>query len=179
MPDLVQPGLVRLGERDAGVRVRSGRQVVDVHADDPLRGHRAERQRDARAEVAALRAVPLVAEPPHQLGPGPRDPGDVPAALVRRAGEAVPRDGRDHQVEVARQRLDHVLELQERAGPAVGEDQCERVGLRGADVDEVDVLAVDLGGVVRQLVEPGLVRAPVVAGAPVSGQFLEPGEGKP
>jgi hypothetical protein len=77
-------------------------------------------------------------------------------------------------VEVARQRLDHVEELQERTGPAVGEDQRERVRFRRPDVDEVDVLAVDLGGEVRKLVELGLVLAPVVTGAPLLGQFLEP-----
>jgi hypothetical protein len=81
-------------------------------------------------------------------------------------------------VEVARQRLDHVEELQERAGPAVGEDQRERVRFRGPDVDEVDGLAVDLGGEVRKLVELRLVRAPVVAGAPVLGKLLQPRQRK-
>ena len=41
------------------------------------------------------------------------------------------------------ERLDHVEELQERAGPAVGEDQRGHVRPGAADVHEVDVLAVD------------------------------------
>jgi hypothetical protein len=56
----------------------------------------------------------------------------------------------------------------------VGEDQRERLWFRRPDVDEVDVLTVDLGGEVRKLVEFCLVLAPVVTGAPVLGQFLEP-----
>src|SRR5438034_9421172 len=58
----------------------------------------------------------------------------------------------------------------------MGEDQRERVRVRGPDVDEVDVLAVDRGGEVWKLVEVGFVLAPVVAGAPVFGQLLEPGK---
>jgi hypothetical protein len=54
----------------------------------------------------------------------------------------------------------------------VQEQQRHRAGLGGPDVQEVDVLAVDGGGELRDLVEPGLVRTPVVAGAPVLGQPL-------
>ena len=41
-------------------------------------------------------------------------------------------------------------------------------------MDEMDSLAVDFGGEVRELVEVRLVRSPVVTGAPVFGEFFEP-----
>src|SRR5262249_40084270 len=44
------------------------------------------------------------------------------------------------------------------------------------DVQEVDVLAVDLGRELWELVEAGLPLAPVVPRAPMLGQFLEIGE---
>ena len=56
------------------------------------------------------------------------------------------------------QRADDVQELHDRAGPAVGQDQRQRVRLGRAHVQEVDVLPVDLGGELRQLVQPRLVR---------------------
>ena len=43
------------------------------------------------------------------------------------------------------QRREQVEELEHRARPAVGEDQRHRLGLRRAQVDEVDLEPVDLG----------------------------------
>ena len=40
-------------------------------------------------------------------------------------------------------------------------------------MQEVDGLTVDLGRVLRELIQSGLVLAPVVAGTPVLGQVLE------
>jgi hypothetical protein len=138
---------------------------------------------DERAPVAPLGAVAPVAEAGHQLGPGDGDAVGGPAGLAGRAGEAVAGQGRDHQVEgVARvaavgawvgQRADDAQELHDRAGPAMGEDQRQGLWLRGADVEEVDRLAVDGGGELRVLVQPRLVLAPVVAVTPVGGQLLE------
>ena len=75
------------------------------------------------------------------------------------------------------ERADDVQELHDRAGPTVGQDQGQGVGFRGADVREVDVGPVDGGGELRELVEPGLLLAPVVAVGPVGGQLLEVTEG--
>jgi hypothetical protein len=44
------------------------------------------------------------------------------------------------------ERPDEVEELHHRAGPAVGQDQWQGIGLGGADVEEVDVVPVELGG---------------------------------
>jgi hypothetical protein len=70
------------------------------------------------------------------------------------------------------QRPDHPDELQHRAGPAVQQQQRQRARLGRADVQEVDVLSVNGGGELRDLVEPGLVCAPVVPAAPALGQPL-------
>ena len=43
------------------------------------------------------------------------------------------------------ERLDDLHLLDDRAGPPVRDDQRQRAGVRGADVDEMDVEAVDLG----------------------------------
>ena len=71
------------------------------------------------------------------------------------------------------QRADHVEELDERARPAVDEQQRGRVRLGRPDVQEVDRLAVDLGGELRVLVQPASCLAPVVAVDPVGGEALE------
>src|ERR671912_461982 len=59
--------------------------------------------------------------------------------------------------------------LHNRAGVPVADDQWERTGLRGADVQEVDVLAVDDSGELWILVELRLPQAPVVFLLPVLG----------
>ena len=71
------------------------------------------------------------------------------------------------------QRPDHPQELDRRARPAVGQDQRQRVRLGRADVQEVDVLAVDGRDELRDLVQPGLLGAPVEAVGPVAGQVLQ------
>jgi hypothetical protein len=77
------------------------------------------------------------------------------------------------------ERADDVQELDDRAGPAVGQDQGQGVGFGGADVEEVDVLPVDGGGELGELVEPGLLLGPVVAVGPVPGQLFQVAEGHP
>jgi hypothetical protein len=97
---------------------------------------RGECEGNQRSEVAALREVPVVAEVVHQLGPGPRDPHQVPPSFGDRAGKAVARDGRNDQMQRVRwvtavcaricQRCDDVEELGHRSGPTMGEDQRPR-----------------------------------------------------
>jgi hypothetical protein len=48
------------------------------------------------------------------------------------------------------ERLDDLQLLDDRAGPAVRDDERQRVLVARPDVEEVDVEAVDLGGEVRQ-----------------------------
>ena len=142
----------------------------------------AELRRDHRSGVVADRAVPLVAEAAHQLGPGP---GGAVACSSRRCGSGPekPKPGSDgitrwnagaSGVVGLGQRLDDVQVLHDRAGPAVRQDQRGGVGPRRPDVQEVDVLAVDLGDELRVGVEPRLDRPPVEAVQPVRGQLPDP-----
>ena len=144
--------------------------------------------RDLRAPVAALRAVARVAETPHQLDERVRDAPRRPNPDVRGGSEnAVARQRRcDHVERVLgvtavqfriRQSRDDVEELHDRAGPAVHDQQRERVGVRGSRVDEVDRLAVDAGAEVVELVEPRLLGAPVVLVAPVRHELAHVGDG--
>ena len=103
-------------------------------------------------------------------------------SVGRLAGEAVARHGRHHQVErvlgapaVSRrigQRIDDLELLDDRAGPAVRDDQRQRIFVLRADVDEVDVQPVDLGDELRQGLELRLELAPVVLGRPVARERL-------
>jgi hypothetical protein len=71
------------------------------------------------------------------------------------------------------ERIDRPEQLHDGAGPAVGHDQRQRVLMRGADVDEVDVYAVDLGRELRKRVQPRVEAAKVVVPFPVAGELLD------
>jgi hypothetical protein len=70
------------------------------------------------------------------------------------------------------ERLDDLQLLDDRAGPAMRDDQWQRVLLRRPDLDEMDVEAVELGRVLRQRVQLRLDLAPVVLGCPVGREVL-------
>ena len=72
-----------------------------------------------------------------------------------------------------RQPRNDVEKLHDGAGPAVRDEQRKGVRVSRARVDEVDRLAVDAGAEVRQLVEPRLLRSPVVLVAPVLHQLAQ------
>ncbi len=136
----------------------------------------AEQGADAGAPVAADCPVPRVAQPRHQFGPRPRDPLHAPAGLVRLTAEPVAGQRRAHHVEGVtavvrvRQRPDDLQEFDHRTGPAMGQDQRQRVRPRRPDVREHDGKTVDLGLEQRQRIQPRLGRPPVVAVRPVFAQ---------
>jgi hypothetical protein len=70
------------------------------------------------------------------------------------------------------ERLDDLQLLDDRAGPPVRDDQRQRVGVPGADVDEMNVQPVDLGDEVRQVVQSRLARTPVIVRSPVAHEVL-------
>ena len=172
---MCEAGLVGLGEVGQLGRVAGGEgaQVVDVHADDMIRVDAAQLGRDDRAGVAALGPVAVVAEAVHQLGPGLGHPAGVPAWPGERRGEAEAGQRRRDDMEgVGRvaavasgvgQRADDFDELDDRAWPAVGDDQRQRARFGRADVQEVHVLAVDDRRELGELVQPGLLGAPVIS----------------
>ena len=96
--------------------------------------------------------------------------------------EPVARQRGDHHMERVRraaavrrgigERLDDLQLLDDRAGPAVRDDERQRVLVLRADVDEVDVEPVDLGHELRQGVQLRLAPAPVVVGRPVARELL-------
>jgi len=161
-------------------------QEVQVDAEQPGGCLAAHRVGDGGALVAALGHVPGVPEAVHQLRPGARDAAGVPAVLGRVGGEAVAGQRRHHQVERVLggaavrdrvgERADDLEHLDDRAWPAVRDDQRQRVLVPGLDVDEVNVQSVDLGDELRQRVQLRLAPAPVVVGGPVAGELLDRGQ---
>src|SRR3712207_135567 len=91
--------------------------------------------------------------------PGARGAAGLPAELGGLAGEAVAGQGRQHEVEGVLgtsavrgrvgERADGLEQLDDRAGPAVGHDQRQRILMPRPDVDEVDLDPVDLGRELR------------------------------
>src|SRR5918994_6982032 len=68
---------------------------------------------------------------------------------------------------------DGLEQLEHRSRPAMGHDQRQRVRMGRADVNKVDVDAVDPGYELRQGIELRFRLAPVVAGAPMLDERLE------
>ena len=156
---------------------------VDVRADDPIGVVDPQVSRHACTDIAAVGAVALVPEAAHQLHPCLRGTRELPAGVGERAGEPEPGERRnDHVERICRvasvgsrigERADEIHELGERARIPVRDDQRQRVRLGRTDVQEVDRLAVDRGGELREPVERRLVLPPVVLGSPILGQVLQ------
>ena len=168
----------RLFRRCGVLHALRGRQTewhVGVNGDAPVtaadRGVAPDLGGDHRTPVTALSAVALIAEPLHQDVPGRRDAFDVPAGGGRLTGEAVAGQGRAHHVEILGQRFDDLGELHNRPRPAVGDDQRQRIGVRAALVDEMDIKPVDLGDELIEAVQAGLASPPVIPVGPVAGEF--------
>lgn len=77
-------GGLLLGQQREVALVGKAETAVDVHADNVCRVGDRDLRGDVRAEVAALSAVTLVAEPAHELRPHPGHAGDVEPFLSRR-----------------------------------------------------------------------------------------------
>ena len=176
--------------RSSAVGVRgaaAGRQrVVEREAGDVLGIAPGEGDRDRRAPVAALGDVALVAEPAHQLRPGVGDPLDSPAGRGRLAAEAVAgQRGHDHVEGVAasppwatgsvsgpsrsrNSRTEPGQPWVSRSGTAVG--------LGRAQVDEVDLEAVDLGRELGHRVQPPRHPVHLVLALPVGAELPRVGE---
>jgi len=148
-----------------------------MYSDDIFSVREAEACGDAGAPVAPLRPKPPVAEAAHQFGPEVGDAKRMHPSLGRAVGEAIARQrGHDDIERVARvaavarrvgeqrQDLEH---LDERAGPAVGDDQRQRGRACAARVDEMDAQPADGGAKVREGVDGPLLRRPVEALVPV------------
>ena len=74
------------------------------------------------------------------------------------------------------QRLDHFLELDDRARPAMGDDQRHRFRMRGADVQEVNAETVDLRRELAKAIEQRLAAAPIIVLRPIAADVPDPAE---
>src|SRR6266446_1273492 len=70
------------------------------------------------------------------------------------------------------QRLDDLHLLDDRAGPAMGDDHRQRIFMLRTNVNEMNVETVDLGDEVRYGLQFRLALAPVVVGSPIACEFL-------
>ena len=138
--------------------------------DHVLRIDPAELGRDHRPGVVADRAVALVAQASHQLGPCParcgtgssRSRASGRRSRSRAATGSPGRTRRRRAVGRVAQRLDDVEELDDRARPAVREDQRERFGSGERTWRKWMVCPSIVGRELRVPVEPGLPDPPVV-----------------
>ena len=146
-------------------------------------GHGAD---DRRAEIRGLNTVSRIAKARHQLHEHSRNFLRIVSALSRNVGKAVSRQRWDDEVEcvlgtaaVGRwigQRLDHLVKLHERAGPAVDDDQRQGVWPLSAPMNEMDVEAVDLRLELLEPVEPTFLRTPIERVPPIGDEVFQIGE---
>ena len=135
------------------------------------------------APVTACRHVACVAETIHQHRPGACDAVGAPTGRGWLSRVSVARHRRDDDMERVRrasavrrrigQWLDDLELFDDRAGPAVRDDDRQRVLVLRANMDEVDVQAVDLGDEAREGVEPRFALAPVVLVRPIACELLD------
>ena len=154
-----------------------------MDTNQPGGGLPAHRVGDGGADITALRDVAVVAEPAHELRSRlPRSGRRSTRARAARprsrtraatAGRDRTRPRRGLRAPSGRKRPDRLEQLDHRARPAVRHDQRQRVPMRRADVDEVDLDAVDLGRELRRGVHPCLASAPVVLRRPVPDELLD------
>ena len=126
---------------------------VGVDTEQLRRGEDPHLVHDERPPVTALCHELVVAETLHQLDPGEAMWTRSQPVVARLTREPVTRDRRnDHVKRVlglaaecggVSQRADEVEHLDDRARPAVGDDQRQGVLVTRRDVDEVDVQTVD------------------------------------
>ena len=70
------------------------------------------------------------------------------------------------------QRLDDLQLFDDRAGPPMGDDERQRILVRGANVKEVDVEPIYLGDEVRLGIQSPFAGSPVVLARPIAGELL-------
>lgn len=125
-----------------------------------------------------------VAQPLHEHVERAADALQAPAGFGRSRREAEARQRGNHDVEgvfracaIPRrigERLDELDLFGNGARPAMRNEQCTRILVRRANVDEMEVDTVDVRRELRQAIELRLRLPPVIAAAPVLNQALQP-----
>src|SRR5689334_11246913 len=70
------------------------------------------------------------------------------------------------------ERFEHLVKLDYRAGPSVGDNERQRTGMRRADMDKVNSEPVNFGLELRKTVQQRFSGTPVVFLQPVGGDLL-------
>src|SRR5690606_13857259 len=160
-----------LGRR---LRVAAHGEEVEVDAGEALGVLPAEDGGDEGAPVAALRAeAPVAEDVGHQLGEEVGDLDDAEALLSRREGKRVAGKRWRDDGEVLGEKRDQLVELEDRARPAVREEERHRVRLLRRRVDEVQVDATQADLVLGEGIELLLPISPIETGLPVGDNVLE------
>ncbi|MNQ91587.1 hypothetical protein D3C85_1069770 [compost metagenome] len=168
---------------DLGRDGRGALDPVDVDAEQTSGSLTSHGVRNNGAPVATLGQVARVAEALHERIPGAGDALGVPAGAFRfvRKAEAGNRGqyemkgvlGGSAMCRGVGQRTYDLQQFEYGTRPAMGHDEWPRVRMTGANVDEVDVQAVDIGQVLGECVEFRFGLSPVVAALPIAHQRLE------
>ena len=144
-------------------------------------------RRHPGAPVTTLGGVAPIAQPlGHQTGPEVGDPGNVEAPLRRAVREAIAWHGRNHHVKgvggvaamasrVGEQR-DDLRDFEDGTGPAMGDEQGQRIGSLATLVDQMNPEPINGGAEVGEAVQCCLLGAPVKLVAPVVNQLLDIGQ---
>jgi hypothetical protein len=136
--------------------------------------------------ITALRDIGLVSKPFHQHVPGARDPVGSPARGNRLSRKAVAGHGGQNEIESVRsasaifrrigERPDDLCQFENRAWPAVRDQQWHRAPMARLDVGELDIDAIDPRDEFRQGVQLRLGAPPIIADSPVAHEVLDFGE---
>jgi hypothetical protein len=160
------------------------RQKVEMDADHPFGMGVAEARSDRGAPIAALRGETSVAERlVHQLGEAVGDLLNAEARLPRFERQAVAGERRRHDGEGVRgiaakprrvgEARDQLHELEDRAGPAVQQQQRARGWSFAGHMQKMQIDAAEGRLVLREAVEPRFLGAPIKDAAPVIDELLE------
>src|SRR4029453_4600711 len=131
-------------------------------------------------EISALSPVAIVTQTTHEAVPQPGDVLIVDARPTGPFGEPVTRKGRDDDVKGGTvdavgkwigQEWHERKQLDERARPAVGQNQRNTVPVSGPLMDEVDVHAVELGAEMSGRAQLPLLCLPIEFAGPILKQL--------
>ena len=174
--------LIRIG-KGGGVAARRQHQI-DVDADHPIRIGIAEPARDRGSPIATLRAETRKAEHLlHQGGDTIRHFRDAKPLLAGLKREPVSRQGgRHHREGIARiatescrigQTRDDIEKLENRARPAVQQEQRHRVGADASHMQVMEIDAVEPDAELRERIQRGFLGPPVECVTPVFGELAK------
>ena len=167
-------------------RGRGGNDHIDVNAFATALVLRANRRGDHGAPIAALREPGIVAKRRHQFVPGLGNLLDRPAGHFGFAGKSIARQRGDHEMisivgrPAMRKRVgkrpDHIHEFEHRARPAMGQQERASAGFFRADMEAMDINAINLDQMVGIGIERSLTPAPVIAVPPIGNELFDIGK---